>query len=210
MGWNHEPRRRVCGPVTRTAVIVLAALLILPDAAASQLISFRFVAIDMMGGTVFPGAGNDVGVAFGGRFGFADVFGGFAQFGVEADWWSATHDDPAYELRDIIGGVALWKDLLGSGPLVPYVGLSGAVHSLDTSPVGQLTDPLPTEARQIAGSRLGASAFAGVSLALSRTGAMWLVVEYRYTRISDVPHQEVRAGFRLAARRRARSVATFP
>ncbi|NIR45139.1 MAG: hypothetical protein GWN99_12200 [Gemmatimonadetes bacterium] len=192
------------------AVVVLAGLLALPQVGSAQFISLRFVGLDMLGGAVVPGAGTDVGVTFGARFGFGDLFGGFARLGVEVDWWTARHDDPAYEIRNILGGIAIWKEIVGSGPVVPYLGMGGAIHSLDTAPVGRLTDPLPAEARRIAGARLGGSGFGGVAFALSRTRAMWILLEYRYTAVTDIPFQEIRLGFRLAGRRPVRSVASFP
>jgi hypothetical protein len=54
------------------------------------------------------------------------------------------------------------------------------------------------EADQLEGARLGASGFGGVALRLSRTGTIWLVAEFRYTSITDVPYQEARLGFRLS------------
>jgi opacity protein-like surface antigen len=166
----------------------------------AQVISFRFVAVDMFGGAVAP-SGFNAGVAFGARLGFGELLHRAVRFGVEVDWWTARHETPPYELRDILGGIAVWKEFGSTGVVHPYLGAGAAMHSIDTSPVDSTTGSLPPEARRLDGARIGASVFAGVGLRMSWTGTMWLLLEYRYTAISDVPYHELRAGLRLSGSR---------
>ncbi len=161
----------------------------------AQFIAVRFVGIDMLGGAASV-SDTGFGVAFGARFGFADLFGA-AQLGIEADWWTADHDVPPYEVRDIMGGIAIWKDF-GSTAVRPYLGAGAGMHSVNTSPVDSIGGLLPPEALRLQGVRVGASGFGGLALRLSATGAIWLLVEYRYTAVSDLPYHELRAGLRLA------------
>ena len=174
---------------------VAAALVLAPAPLHAQFLDFRFVAIDMLGGVVSVSDTGD-GVAFGARFGFADFFGS-AKIGIEADWWTAEHQDPAYEVRDIMGGLAVWEDF-GSAAIRPYLGAGAGIHSIDTSPIDSIGGQLPIQALRLQGVRVGASGFAGFALRLSSTGAIWMVLEYRYTAISQVPYHELRAGLRLA------------
>ena len=185
-------RRRGSRLITTGAA---AVLLFAPAPLCAQLLDFRFVAIDMLGG-VASVSDTGYGVAFGTRFGFADFFGS-ARLGIEIDWWTAEHEAPAYEVRDIMGGLAVWRDF-GSAAIRPYIGAGAGIHSINTSPVDSIGGQLPPQARRLQGVRVGASGFAGLTLRLSSTGAIWLVLEYRYTAISDVPYQELRAGLRLA------------
>jgi hypothetical protein len=169
---------------------------LLPAPVEAQFVKLRFVAIDMLGGAAVVSEA-DVGVAFGTRFGFADFMGGAARLGLEMDWWTAQYDSPAFEMRDIMGGLAIWREFTRGG-LRPYLGGGVSIHWIGTSPVDGVDGVLPPEARALQGTRLGASGFAGFALRLSQTGAIWLLIEYRYTAISDVPFQELRAGLRLA------------
>lgn len=171
-------------------------IVLMPAALEAQFVGIRFVAIDMLGGAAVISEA-DVGVAFGTRFGFADLMGGTAQLGLEMDWWTARYDVPAFEMRDIMGGLAIWRELT-SGGLRPYLGGGLAIHWVGTSPVDGIGGALPPEARALQGTRFGASVFGGFAARLTHTGAIWLLLEYRYTAISDVPFQELRAGLRLA------------
>ena len=165
----------------------------------AQAIDFRFVGIDMFGGAVWA-AESDIGVSFGSRLGFADLLGQDLHLGFELDWWSAERTDSDLAVRDALGGLALWFDLARREVVRPFLGGGASLHWMDVSfsDGAQLPDGDLVEASGLEGVRLGASGFAGVAVRLSRTGAIWLVGEYRYTWISDVPFHEARLGFRLS------------
>jgi hypothetical protein len=164
----------------------------------AQTAAFRVGAIDMFGGAVFPSQ-SDPGVAFGARVGLFDFFDRSVQAGFELDWWVAEHRDVELEVRDIIFGLAVLKEFNRAGLLRPFLGLGGALHSIDTSRLGgdRFLVGEPPEAERISGYRAGASGFAGLALRLTRTGAIWLLFEYRYTAVSEVSYHEVRGGARL-------------
>jgi hypothetical protein len=175
---------------------VAAVIALAPRPLNAQFITFRFVAIDMLGGAAWV-SDADLGVAFGARFGFADIFGRAARLGLEMDWWSAGHVVPAFEMRDIMGGISVWREL-GRGGLRPYIGGGAGIHSISTSPTDSIGGTLPPQALRLQGTRVGASIFAGITARLSSTGAIWLLLEYRYTAVTDVPFHELRGGLRLA------------
>ncbi len=167
----------------------------------AQVIDFRFVGIDMFGGAAWP-AESDIGVSFGSRLGFADLLGRSLRLGFELDWWSANRTNADLAVRDALGGLALWFDIARGDVLRPFLGGGASLHWIDASPRDGIPPPDgdPVEAEKLEGARLGASGFAGMALRLSRTGTIWLVAEYRYTSISDVPYHEARLGFRLSGR----------
>lgn len=181
---------------------VIGLLLQLPAATASpaQSIAFRFIGADMYGGLVVP-ADTDVGFAFGTRIGLLEIPGRGLRAGLVIDWWAADHSRLGLEVRDIVSGVDFWKDFGGGGWFRPFVGIGTAVHAADVSRMdGSATAPLPAEARELDGLRPGLSAFGGVTLRLTHTGAIWSILEYRYNAIPDISNHEIRAGLRLLIR----------
>lgn len=185
--------------ISSWAVVAAAAL---PGRLAAQAVDIRFLGIDMYGGTVLP-VDSRLGVAFGTRIGLGDLFGRGLRMGVEIDWWTAERRGAELDVRDIIGGVAFWREFDSAGWLRPFLGLSTAVHSIDTSPSdGGRVESDPALAERLDGYRLGASGYAGLTFRLTQTGAIWLVVEYRYSAISQVSNHELRAGARLTASNR--------
>ncbi|MGD8866758.1 MAG: hypothetical protein PVI01_03995 [Gemmatimonadales bacterium] len=175
----------------------VAGLAWAPECLEAQAIDFRFLGIDMFGGAAWA-AESDMGVAFGSRLGFADLIGRRLRLGFELDWWSAEHRAPDLAVRDAMGGLALWIDVGRGHALRPFLGGGASLHWIDVSLEGTaFPDEESLAAEELEGVRLGASGFAGAALRLSRTGAIWLVVEYRYTSITDLPYHEARLGFRL-------------
>jgi hypothetical protein len=173
-------------------------LVAVPGRLDAQFIDIRFVALDMFGGAVWPD-GSEVGVAFGGRIGFADLFGRALHMGFELDWWSADRKSSDLAVRDAMAGLAFWSDIVGSGAVRPYLGAGVSVHSIDTSRADDagFPDGQSLDSEGLEGERFGASGLLGVALRLSATGAIWLLAEYRYTAISEIPYHEARLGFRL-------------
>lgn len=167
-----------------------------PDGLAAQTFDFRLGPIDMCGGVVLA-AESEPGVAFGARVGLADILGRLLLVGIELDWWTAEREESELELRDIVAGVALWRELVNRGALRPFLGLGAAMHSVHASAEGESELLQGSEAAELNGYRVGASGFAGLSVRLSHTGAIWMVLEYRYTTVRRVPHHELRAGARL-------------
>lgn len=181
--------------------VAVASQLWIAAPLAAQAIDFRFVGIDMYGGAAWV-AESDVGVAFGGRLGFADLMGRRLRLGFELDWWSAGRKDSDAAVRDALGGLALWIDIGKGHVLRPFLGGAASLHWIDVSFDGGTGFPSGDSlvAQELEGVRLGASGFAGAALRLSRTGTIWLVGEYRYTSITDLPYHEARLGFRLSGR----------
>ncbi len=173
-------------------------MVLAPERLDAQLVNFRFVAIDMYGGAVWP-SDSETGVAFGARLGFADLFSGSLRVGLELDWWTAGRVDSDLEVRDAAGGLDFWVDLTRSRTVRPYVGLGGALHSIDTSRKdgSRFQEGESLEAARLDGVKAGASAFAGLTVRLTQTGAIWLIAEYRFTVVSNLSYQEVRVGIRL-------------
>ncbi len=169
----------------------------------AQTIKFGFGAVDMYGGVVLA-AESDPGVAFGGRAGFADLFNRSLHVGFELDWWTVERQDVELEVRDIVAGLALWKEISAGSVLTPFLGLSAGLHALDASRIGggRFEDGESPEADRLSGYRMGGSGFGGLTFRMSRTGAIWAVVEYRYTIVSEISHHEIRLGVRLNAGRR--------
>jgi hypothetical protein len=180
------------------AICGLAALIVLPGRLDAQFVDIRFVAIDMFGGSVWPDE-SEVGVAFGGRLGFADLFGSVLHMGIELDWWSADRKNSDLAVRDALAGLAFWSDILRGGGVRPYLGAGVSLHSIDVSRAegSSFQDGQLLEAERLRGVRFGASGFLGFAFRLSATGAIWLLAEYRYTAISEIPFHEARLGFRL-------------
>ncbi len=172
------------------AIAILAA-----EGLGAQTLGFRLGPIDMYGGVVLASE-SEPGVAFGARVGLADVFHRALLAGVELDWWTVQREDTQLELRDIIVGIAVWREL-ATGALRPFLGLGAAVHSVHASGDGGAQFLQSREAAELDGYRVGASGFAGLSLRLSHTGAIWVFLEYRYSAVRRVSHQELRAGVRL-------------
>lgn len=177
-------------------------MLAVPRCLDAQLIDFRLVAIDMYGGAVWP-ADTESGIAFGSRLGFADMFGRFLRLGFELDWWTAELMGTDLEVRDAVGGLALWKDTPAAA-FRGYLGIAGSLHALDISRKdgSRIEDGESPAAAQLDGVRFGASAFAGAMVRITQTGAIWLVGEYRYTAVADLPYHEVRLGIRLSGSER--------
>lgn len=177
--------------------VPLALVSIFEDAAA-QAVSLEFSAIDMYGGAVFPSK-SEVGVAFGARVGLAKLFGGAVAAGIELDWWAAERRARNLEVRDIVVGIALWRDLDLGERVHPFLGAGTAVHSVDASRSDgtRFLEGESLVADRLNGYRVGASAFTGFNIKLTRTGNIWFVSEYRYTTVRRVSHHEVRAGARL-------------
>ena len=184
----------------RIARFLALGLLFSAGGLSAQPAAFRVGAIDMFGGAVFV-ADSEPGVGFGGRVGLFEFFDRTVQAGVELEWWTAERSDLGIEVRDIIFGLAFLTELSRTGPLRPYLGLSAAFHSVDTSRLGggRFVEGEPPAAARISGFRPGLTGFAGLALRLTRTGAIWLVVEYRYAAVSQVSHHSVRGGARLRA-----------
>jgi hypothetical protein len=191
----------VLKPISNHCTLLLAAftaVAVFPSRVSAQFVDIRFVAIDMYGGPVWASQ-SEPGVAFGGRLGFADLFDRSLHMGLELDWWTAGRANTDLEVRDALGGLAVWRDIASSGVLRPFLGLAAGLHSIDTSRTDGtgIENGASIEARRLEGVRAGASGFAGLTLRLSRTGAIWLIVEYRYTIVSEVSNHELRAGLRL-------------
>ncbi len=186
----------------KTAGCLAVGLLFVVEGLSAQPVAFRVSAVDMFGGAVFP-TQADPGVVFGARVGLLDLFDRSVQAGLELEWWTAERPDVELEVRDIVFGLAILKQLSVAGLLRPYLGLSAALHSVDTSRLGgeRFLEDEPLAAERISGYRAGAGACAGLGLRLTPTGAIWLLFEYRYAAVSQVSHHEVRAGARLLASR---------
>lgn len=190
--------------ITRSNSPICVGLLALATLAAasplrSQIVALRFVAIDMQGGMVIPSE-SEPGVSFGARLGLADLFGRWLQVGPELGWWAAERSDADLEHRDIVAGLAFWRGLGSGGTVRPFLGVSGALHSVDvTGPNGGDIAPGDSAlAASLDGYGFGVGGFAGLALRLTQTGAIWLVTEYRYTAVARVSHHEIRGGVRLA------------
>lgn len=152
----------------------------------------------MYGGAVWP-ENFEIGVAFGARVGFADAIGRWLRVGVELDWWTAQHEIHDLEARDGVVGLAFWRPLFAGSPIRPYLGLGGGLHSVDVS--REDGSPVLDGAAatvDVKGVHLGGSLFGGILARLSRTGAIWLVGEYRYSTVSSISNHELRVGFRLS------------
>jgi len=187
-------RRTACA-----LAIAAVALTAAPSSVVAQAVSFRVASVDMQGSAVFA-ANSEVGAGFGARLAVAELFGHRLRAGLRFDWWTADRSDSEIELRDVIVGLSFWKSLGSAATIVrPYLGLATAVHSLDASLMGGAPFPgeRPLEADRLEGVRVGASAFTGLSLRLTRTGAIRALAEYRFTALSRPSHHEVRIGARL-------------
>ncbi|NIR38834.1 MAG: hypothetical protein GWO22_23575 [Actinobacteria bacterium] len=151
----------------------------------------------MYGGAVVPEA-SKVGVAFGARVAFARIIRPDLHLGMAVDWWTAERDARALDVRDIVSGLDLWKDFRLTDLLRPFVGVAVGLHSVDASreEVGDGQDP---RSEAISGFRVGAGGFAGTALRATSTGAIWLVLEYRYSLASRVSNHEIRGGLRILA-----------
>ncbi len=185
-------------------ILSLAWVVLFPRYLDAQVVSFRFVALDMYGGAVLP-VDSKVGVAFGGRLGFADMFGGLLRLGLELGWWTAQQQEVAIDVNDIAGGLAIWMPLVSEGALRPYIGLGGGFHSVDASPASFAVEIPPLLALQLSrldGVRFGGQAYAGLVLRLSGTGAIWGLLEYRYTAVSRIHNHQFLAGIRLSGSER--------
>jgi hypothetical protein len=187
---------------SRVTSCLAIGLLFAAAGLTAQPVAFRVSAVDMFGGGVFASQ-SDPGVVFGARVGLFDFFDRSVQAGLELEWWTAERPDVELEVRDIVFGFAFLKQLSRAGLLRPYLGLSAALHSVDTSRLGgdRFLEDEPPVAERISGYRAGAGAFAGLGFRLTRTGAIWLLFEYRYAAVSEVSHHEVRGGARLQASR---------
>lgn len=186
----------------RVFVLVAVAIPSIPAGPlVAQAVDFRFVGIDMAGGAAWV-ADSDVGVAFGGRLGFADLLGRKLRLGFELDWWSAGREELDAAVRDALGGLALWFEIGRGRVLRPFLGGAVSMHWIDVSFDGGAGFPSggTLVAEELEGLRLGGSGFVGAALRLSQTGTIWLVAEYRYTSITDLPYHEARLGFRLSGR----------
>lgn len=167
-----------------------------PDGLGAQTLGFRLGPLDMHGGAVLASQ-SEPGVAFGARVGLADMFRRALLAGVELDWWTAQREDLQLELRDVVAGIAVWRELARRGALRPFLGLGAAVHSVHASGEDGAGILQSREAAELDGYRVGASGFAGLSFRLSRSGAIWVLLEYRYSAVRRVPHHELRGGVRL-------------
>ncbi|UCC83600.1 MAG: hypothetical protein JSW46_01320 [Gemmatimonadota bacterium] len=186
----------------RTVSCFAIGLAFVAQGLSAQPVAFRVSAVDMVGGAVFPSQA-DPGVVFGARVGLFDLFARSVQAGLELEWWTAERPDVELEIRDIVFGLAFLRQLSSTGLLRPYFGLSAALHSVDASRLGgdRFLEGESLAAQRISGNRAGAGAFVGLGLRLTGTGAIWLLVEYRYAAVSRVSHHEVRGGARLLASR---------
>ncbi len=160
-----------------------------------------FIGADMYGGVVLP-KDTDLGFAFGTRVGLLEVGGVKIRGGLVVDWWTAERPEIDADVRDIASGLDFWKDFHLTSWFRPFLGVGTALHSIDATRIdGTVSDELePPQVEQLDGYRLGAAGFGGATLRLSSTGAIWTVLEYRYTAISDLPNHEVRLGLRLLIR----------
>jgi hypothetical protein len=107
--------------------------------------------------------------------------------------------DSDLEVRDAAAGLDFWVDLTRSRTVRPYLGLGGALHSIDTSRKdgSRFQAGESQEAARLEGVKAGASVFAGLTVRLTQTGAIWLIAEYGFTVVSNLSYQEVRVGVRL-------------
>jgi len=193
-------RRAGLWPTVALIVCAGAASSLTARRLSAQAVSLRVSGIDMYGGIVLP-KDSELGVAFGARVGLADLFDGAARAGFELDWWTAKRSGADLKVRDIIAGFAVWREFGDSNSLRPFLGLGTALHAVDVSRADgtRLLAGESAEADQLDGYRMGGDAFAGLTLKLTQTGAVWLVVEYRYAALSSIAHHEIRAGARLLA-----------
>lgn len=170
-----------------------------PGTGTAQLVTLRVASVEMQGGAVLA-SDFDTGVTFGTRLAVFELFGRQARAGLDFTWWTADRDGQDIEVRDVAIGLSIWRSARSPASLLrPYVGATGAVHSLNTSRDGgaPFFGERPAAARRLEGLRVGASLFAGVSLRLTATGAIRLLMEYRFTILSRPTHHELRAGARL-------------
>lgn len=207
--WRRRATRRRGRDVTRgTSVFALTLALALAFMSApvrldAQAVKFRFLGVDMLGGAVWPGE-TGVGVAFGTRVGIADLFDRTIQLGLEMDWWTAELRGTSLDVRDIMGGLSLSRAFAPDSWLAPYLGLGISFHSFNSSFTGTLPPPIGAAetASRLDGLRAGGSGLGGLTLRLTKTGAIRLLLEYRYTLLSELSHHELRAGVRLLFGRR--------
>jgi opacity protein-like surface antigen len=120
--------------------------------------------------------------------------------GLALDWWAAGREIGDLEVRDAVGGLDFWLDLTNSKTFSPYIGVGAALHSINTSRKdgSQIPDGESPEAERLDGLKFGGSGYAGLTLRITRTGAIWVIAEYRYSLVSNASYQELRAGLRLA------------
>jgi opacity protein-like surface antigen len=179
-------------------VIAVSGLAVSAGRSSAQAIDLRFVALDMYGGAAWP-TDSETGVAFGGRLSFADLFDRFAAMGFSLDWWAAGRAIGDLEVRDISGGFDFWLDVLESRTLKPYLGVGVALHSFDTSRKdgSPIPDGQSPEAEMLDGVKFGGSGYAGLTLRITQTGAIWVIAEYRYNLVSNLSYHELRVGLRL-------------
>lgn len=184
------------------AILFSVVVLACSDDAAAQTARFRFVAADMMGGATFPDE-SETGVAFGTRVSVVDLFAGALHVGGELDWWAADHRNSAFDVRNAVFGVGLWHEPLAGDLWRPFVGLGAGLHSVDVRrDAGVPSSPEESaEAARLDGVRPGAAIFGGLAARLTGTGAIWLVLEYRYAAVSRLSFHELRLGVRLTAGR---------
>ena len=149
----------------RLATVLVIAVSVVSVPLNAQVIRFRFQGIDMYGSVVLPD-NSDAGVAFGTRVNLAELFAGSLAMGLEIDWWTAGRSGVNLDVRNIIGGFSIWRELVAGQLVRPYLGLGAAVNSVDAV---RADSPLLTSAEVCAfesvnGYKLGASGFAGRTL----------------------------------------------
>lgn len=185
--------------LVRSIVIAAIAVAIATVEASAQLVSPRVASVDIAGGALFA-ADSEVGVSFGTRLAAAELFGRTLRAGVHFDWWTADRRRSEIEVRDVTIGLSFWKTIgRATASVRPYLGAGTAVHSVDTSLADGRPFPgeTPPQAARLEGVRIGASAFGGFSFRLTRTGAIRLLLEYRFTALARASHHEARLGTRL-------------
>lgn len=184
------------------SVLVLAGSAVPAD---GQGVKFRLLEIDMYGGPV-AAVSSELGVVFGTRLGFVTIGSESVRLGASLGWWTARRRRSRLDVRDVVLGLEGWRQLSPAGWLRSYFGIGADLHAVDStlgesvpSGGGSLQDLAGSDAAaSLDGYRLGGSGFAGAAARLSEAGAIWLIVEYRYSAASRISNQQVRAGVRLS------------
>ena len=183
-----------CRALPVVALGLSALLYALP--ASAQTFELAFGGADVYTGMIFP-TRSDHGATFGGTVWLGRALHPRIAWGLGLQYASADRLDEAVTVRTIVFSVDLARPLT-SGRLVPYLGLTGGLHSADATVLSQTADP-PAEilAEDIDGYKLGGGGFAGVVLQLTDTGSIGLLLEYRLVGAPDVTFQAVRGGIRF-------------
>ncbi len=185
---------------------LLALTLLAPTEGRAQGIDFSFRGVDVFSGVVFP-TRADRGASFGAALWLGTAFHPRLRWGLALDYASADRLDAAVTVRSILFSLDFLFPLSEGGRLVPYLGATGSLHSVDTTVEEGSLSPAELLAAEgvaddVAGYKLGGGGFAGLVLHLTETGSVGVLLEYRLVGAPDVTHQEARGGIRFSVGRR--------